>query len=109
MVVWGADTLSNRQVQIDADLVVVVPALCPRPATRRLANMLELAIDEHGWLVPLDTNTHPTETVRPGVYLAGTGTGPKDIPETVAHASGAAAQVLKLFSHWRQEQPAISR
>ncbi len=104
VVVWGADTLSMGQLQIDADLVVVVPALCPHPETQRLAEMLGLATDEHGWLLPLEANTRPTETLRPGVYLAGAGAGPKDIPETVAHASGAAAQVLKVFSRWGQEQ-----
>ena len=98
VVVWGSDTLSGRQVQIDADLAVVAPALLPHSEARRLAEMLELPTDEHGWLVPLDANTHPTETAREGIFVAGTGTGPKDIPETVAHASGAAAQVLKLFS-----------
>jgi heterodisulfide reductase subunit A len=105
VVVWGADTLSNRQVQIDADLVVVAPALCPHPETRRLAEMLGLPTDEHGWLLPLNPNAHPTETVRPGVYLAGASAGPKDIPETVAHASGAAAQVLKQFSRSTSPQP----
>ena len=100
VVVWGADTLSNRQVQIDADLVVVAPALVPHPETGRLAEMLGLPADEHGWLLPLDANAHPTETIRPGVFLGGAATGPKDIPETVAHASGAAAQVLKVFSGW---------
>ena len=98
VVVWGADTLSMSQVQIDADLVVVALALCPHPETQRLAEMLGLATDEYGWLLPLEANTRPAETLRPGVYLAGAGAGPKDIPETVAHASGAAAQVLKLFS-----------
>ena len=39
--------------------------------------------------------------------LAGTGTGPMDIPETVAHASGAAAHVLKLFSRWHQSPPLV--
>jgi len=103
VVVWGADTLTGTQVRIDADLVVVATGLCPHPETRRLAEMLGLATDEHGWLLPLEANTRPAETLRPGVYLAGTGAGPKDIPETVAHASGAAAQVLKLFARWRQE------
>jgi heterodisulfide reductase subunit A len=104
VVVHGADTLTARQVQIDADLVVVAMGLCPRPETRRLTEMLGLATDEHGWLLPLNSNTRPAETVRPGVYLAGTGAGPKDIPETVSHASGAAAQVLKLFARWSREQ-----
>ncbi|MBN1584047.1 MAG: FAD-dependent oxidoreductase, partial [Anaerolineae bacterium] len=90
--------------QIDADLVVVAPALRPQPETQALAHQLGLATDEHGWLVPLDPNVRPTETHRPGIFVAGTGIGPMDIPETVAHASGAAAQVLKLFSRWRHEQ-----
>jgi heterodisulfide reductase subunit A len=100
VVVWGADTLSGQQVQIDADLVVVAPALRPRPETKQLAHKLGLETDEHGWLLPIDLNARPTETLRPGIFVAGTGIGPMDIPETVAHASGAAAQVLKLFSRW---------
>ncbi len=98
VVVWGADTLTNRQVEISADLVVVAPALIPHPETGRLARLLTLSTDEHGWLLPLESNTHPVETERAGIFLAGAATGPMDIPETVAQASGAAAQVLKMFS-----------
>ena len=101
VIVWGADTLSGHHVQIAADLVVLAPAMLPRPATQQLAQMLGVPVDEHGWLLPLDANMHPTETVRPGVFLAGTSTGPMDIPETVAHSSGAAAHVLKHFAHWQ--------
>jgi len=97
VMVWGADTLSGQQVQIAADLVVVAPALVPRPTTHHLAEMLGLPTDEHGWLLPLDSNMHPLETIQPGVFLAGAGTGPMNIPETVAQASGAAAKVLALF------------
>ena len=107
VVVWGADTLSGQQVQIAADLVVVAPALLPRPMTHSLAEMLDLSQDGHGWLLPLDSNVSPVETVRPGIFLAGTGTGPMDIPETVSHASGAAAQVLKLFSRWQKAAVAV--
>jgi heterodisulfide reductase subunit A len=102
VMIWGADTLSGQQVQIAADMVVVAPALVPRPETWRLAEMLALPQDEHGWLLARDANLHPVETDRQGVFLAGSGTGPMDIPETVAHASGAAAQVLKLFSRWQK-------
>ena len=100
VMVWGADTLSGQQVQIAADLVVLAPALLPPPTTQRLAEMMGLPTDEHGWLLSRDPNMRPVETLRPGVFLAGACTGPMDIPETVAHASGAAAQVLKLFSCW---------
>ncbi|MEE8391787.1 MAG: FAD-dependent oxidoreductase [Anaerolineae bacterium] len=103
VMVWGADTLSGQQVQIAADLVVVAPALLSRPEIQPLAEMMGLQQDEHGWLLSRDSNMRPVETDRPGIFLAGTGTGPMDIPETVAHASGAAAQVLKLFSRWNKE------
>jgi heterodisulfide reductase subunit A len=66
--------------------------------------MLDLPVDGHGWLLPRDTNLHPVETVRSGVFVAGTGTGPMDIPEAVAHGGAAAAEVLKHFARW-QESP----
>ncbi len=99
VMVWGADTLSGQQVRIAADLVVLAPALIPRPTTRRLAEMLGVEIDERGWLVPADGNILPVETNRPGIFLAGTVTGPMDIPEAVGHGSAAAAKVLRLFAN----------
>jgi len=94
VVVLGADTLSGQQVRIAADLVVVAPALIPRPDTRRLAEMLGVEIDERGWLTAANGDLQPVETNRPGIFLAGTAVGPMDIPETVAHASAAAAKAM---------------
>jgi len=102
VMVLGADTLSGRQVRIAADLVVVAPAIVPRPSTQRVAEMLEVDLDGRGWLLQADANLLPVETERPGVFLAGTGVGPMDIPESVAHASAAAAKVLKLFGGWER-------
>jgi heterodisulfide reductase subunit A len=98
LMVLGADTLSGRAVEIHADMVVVAPAMVPRASTRQLARLLSLASDEDGWLLPQDGNRRVVEGARPGVFLAGTVTGPMDIPETVAHASAAAAEVLKMFA-----------
>jgi heterodisulfide reductase subunit A len=103
VMVWGADTLTGQQVQVAADMVVLAPAVLPRPTTRRLAEMLDVDIDNAGWLLSSNGNMAPVETDKPGVFLAGTGVGPMDIPETVAHASGAAAKVLKLFAQWERE------
>ncbi len=97
VVVLGADTLSGQQVRIAADLVVVAPALVPRPETRRLAEMLGITVDGTGWLTAANGDLRPVETERPGVFLAGTAVGPMDIPETVAHASAAAARVLAMM------------
>jgi heterodisulfide reductase subunit A len=97
VIVKGADTLTNRTVEIAADLVVLATAIVPRVESRRLAEMLGLGIDMWGFLGAVDAELSPVESSVPGVYLAGAALGPKDIPETVAEASGAAAKVLSLF------------
>jgi heterodisulfide reductase subunit A len=98
VMVWGVDTLTGLPVEVAADLVVISPAMVPSPGTRELAEMLGLAVDEFGWWTERDGNLAPLETGRPGIFLAGTGTGPKDIPEAVAQGSGAAGKVLSLLA-----------
>jgi len=100
VVVWGVDTLSNRQVEIAADLVILATAMMARRGTGQLAEMLGLKTDEFGFFTEVDRNMQPVETSRPGIFLAGAGVGPKDISETVSQASGAAGKVLSLFARW---------
>ena len=103
VVVQGVDTLAGQQVELVADLVVLAPALMPQAGNAALAGMLGIQIDAHGFFTELEMNGRPLETVRPGVFVAGAATGPKDIPETVAQASGAAGKVLSLFARWGQD------
>ncbi len=101
VMIWGVDTLTGQPVEVAADLVVISPAMIPSPGTQRLADMLGIDIDVHGWWVEQDSNMAPLETVRPGVFLAGAGIGPKDIPEAVSQGSGAAGKVLSLLARWK--------
>jgi heterodisulfide reductase subunit A len=100
VVVWGVDTLTGLPVEVSADLVVISPAMIPSEGTRELAAMLGVKVDEFGWWTEEDDNLAPLETGRPGVFLAGAGVGPKDIPEAVSQGSGAAGKVLSLLSRW---------
>jgi heterodisulfide reductase subunit A len=97
VIVKGADTLSNRTVEIAADMVVLATAIVPRVNSRQVAEMLGLTADECGFFDAMDQELAPMESGVPQVFLAGAALGPKDIPETVAQASGAAAKVLSLF------------
>ena len=92
------DTLTGLPLEVAADLVVISPAMVPSEGTRQLAEILDLQVDEHGWWIEQDGNLEPLETGRPGVFLAGAGIGPKDIPEAVSQGSGAAGKVLSLLS-----------
>ena len=90
-------------VEIAADLVVISPAMIPSEGTQELASMLGLEVDEFGWWVEQEGNLAPLETSQPGIFLAGTGIGTKDIPETVSQGSGAAGKVLSLLARESEE------
>jgi len=109
VMVWGTDTLSGRNVEVAADLVVLAPAMVPKAGAGAVAELLGLPTDEHGWFTAAEANFQPVETGRAGVFLAGAAVGPMDIPETVAQASGAAAKVLSLFARWSSEVTVTSQ
>ena len=96
--VWGVDTLSGHRVEVSCDLVVLGMAMVPSPGVKDLARKLGILTDEYGFIVERHPKLCPLETSVPGVYLAGTAQGPKDIPDSVAQASGAAGKVLSLLS-----------
>jgi heterodisulfide reductase subunit A len=98
VMVWGADTLSGMTVEVPADLVVLATAVVPHEGAVELARKLRIATDEHGFYTEAHPKLRPVESSTAGIFLAGAGQGPKDIPETVAQASGAAAKVLSLFA-----------
>ncbi len=96
--VWGADTLSGQPVEVEADLVVLATAAVPADGAADLAKLLRAATDEDGFFAEAHPKMRPVESLTAGVFLAGAAQFPKDIPETVAQASGAAAKVLSLFA-----------
>jgi len=98
VIVWGADTLSNQSVEVAADLVVLATPMAPDPQAPELAQTLRVGIDQNSFFSEAHPKLRPVESLTAGMFLAGAAQGPKDIPETVAQASGAAAKVLQLFS-----------
>lgn len=96
--VWGVDTLSGKKVEIAADLVVLATAIVPRQETIELAKMLRIQLGADRFLKEAHPKLRPVETLSAGIYLAGAAQAPKDIPEAVAQASGAAGKVAGLLS-----------
>lgn len=96
--VWGADTLTGKQVEIAADMVVLAMAMIPRPDAKQLARTLGIETDEFGFMKVLHPRLRPSESTVPGIFLAGCCQSPKDIPECVAQSCGCAGKVLSLFS-----------
>ena len=101
LVVWGVDTLGGKDIQIKADLVVLAMAMRPSNDIEELLKVLKIPSDEHGFLSEAHPKLRPVESVSAGIFLAGCAQAPKDIPEAVAQASGAASKAVALFSEDR--------
>jgi len=107
LVVVGADTLSNSQVQVRADLVVLATAMVPHRDAYAVAQKVGIACGWEGFYSEAHPKLRPVETTTAGVYLAGACQAPKDIPEAVAQASAAASKVQLLFSSDELEREPI--
>ena len=95
--VQGSDLILNRQVHIDADMVVLAGSLEADPTARPLATMLTTSMDNDDFFLEAHVKLRPVESPTAGIFLAGACLGPKDIPETVAQSSGAAAKAICLL------------
>lgn len=99
LIVVGADTLmGGQQVTIEADLVVLATAGVANSGAESLAQTLHVSYDAHKFFAEAHPKLRPVETNTAGIFLAGACQAPKDIPESVAAASGAAVKVAALFS-----------
>jgi heterodisulfide reductase subunit A len=110
LIVRGADTLAGTPLTIEADMVVLADAIVPREDSKALAQKLGVSYDGDGFFSEAHPKLRPVETAVAGVFLAGACQAPKDIPESVAQASAAAAKVLGLFSRpTLDREPIIAR
>jgi len=99
LIVSGVDTLLNAMpVEIEADMVVLATAGVANEGAEELAQKLHVSYDPYKFFAEAHPKLKPVETNTAGIFLAGACQAPRDIPESVAMASGAAVKVAGLFS-----------
>ena len=98
LMVRASDLIANKQINIDADLVVLAAAIEPDKSARPLATMLTASMDTNDFFTEAHPKLRPVESPTAGVFLSGACQGPKDIPETVSQAGAAASKVIGLLA-----------
>lgn len=107
LIVRGVDTLLGRPVEVAADMVVLATAMVPQSDAKEFAKRIGIGYDEYGFYNEAHLKLRPVETATAGIYLCGACQSPKDIPDSVAQASAAAAKVLGLFSKEHLEREPV--
>ncbi len=94
MFIWVKEQLSGEEIEIPADLVVLMVGMEPREDSASVAHLVNISRDKDGWFIESHPKLDPVATTTEGVFIAGACSSPKDIPDTVAQARAAAARIL---------------
>jgi heterodisulfide reductase subunit A1 len=96
LIVRVEDTLGNRPVEIESDMVVLSCALEPSFGTIEAANALGISLTPEFFVQEKHPKLEPTQTMSPCVFVCGTAQGAKDITASINQARSAASRAAEL-------------
>jgi heterodisulfide reductase subunit A len=94
MLIKMKEVLSGEEVEIPADLVVLMVGMEPREDSDKVARLVNISRDKDGWFIESHPKLDPVATTTDGIFIAGACQSPKDIPDTVAQSRAAVARIL---------------
>jgi heterodisulfide reductase subunit A len=99
---------AKGHTDVEADLVVLATAIVPREDSKDLVRTLNINQSADGFMLEAHPKLRPVDTFTDGIFLAGCCQGPKDIPDAVAQASGAAVRAAEPLAAGKVLVEAIS-
>jgi heterodisulfide reductase subunit A len=94
LIVIAEDTLVGKVRRIPVDMVILSSAVEPQADVEEVAKLFKISRSADGFFLERHPKLDPVATASDGIFVVGCCQGPKDIPDTVAQASAAAARAL---------------
>jgi heterodisulfide reductase subunit A len=88
------DTLIGKFREVPVDMVILCNGLEPRKDASKISKTFGISRSADGFFLERHPKLDPVATMSDGIFIAGCAQGPKDIPDSVAQASAAAARIL---------------
>jgi len=92
------DLLSEADLSLPYDLVVLSTPLVASDGATRLASLLRLPLDDYGFFPDVHVRLRPRNYIDPGIYICGSAHYPADTNESLFQAYSAASKALHLMS-----------
>jgi len=92
------DTLIGKYREIPVDMVILCPAIEAQHDAANVKKIFSISQSPDKFFLERHPKLDPVSTMTDGIFIAGCAQGPKDIPDSVAQASAAAARILSLIS-----------
>jgi len=100
---------SDRELEVAADLVVLVTGMVPRK-DNSIGNLLKVPKGRDNFFNEIHMKLRPVETVIDGVTIAGASQGPKNISESMNSALSAATKSFSLTNSGElQLEPTVAK
>jgi len=96
-IIWYEDTTTGGIQRLEVELVVLAQAMTPQ-INKELAGILGIELDKNGFVRTADKSSQPLDTTKPGIFACGYVHSPRDIPDSVTQASGAAGRVAEVIA-----------
>jgi len=93
-IIWYEETIIGKVRSFEAELVVLAQAMVPQ-ITKEFADILGIELNEDGFVKVPDKLAQPLDTTKPGIFACGYVHSPRDIPDSVTQASGAAGRAAE--------------
>jgi heterodisulfide reductase subunit A len=98
IIIRAEDTLLQELIELEVDLFVLSCGLEPRADADKITSLLRIQRSGDGFFMEAHPKLRPVDTLTEGIFIAGVAQGPKDIPDAVAQAKGAASSAAALMS-----------
>ena len=108
LIVSAEDTLLGAMIRVPVDMVILSTGIQARSDAEEVARLFSISRSADGFFLERHPKLDPVATTTNGVFVVGCCQGPKDIPDTVAQASAAAARALAMISKGKVELEAIT-
>jgi len=97
------DTLLGKIIETNVDMLVLSVGLQAKSDADKLGALLSIQRSADGFFLEAHPKLRPVDCLTDGIFVAGLAQGPKDIPDAVAQAKGAASGAAILMAQGEVE------
>lgn len=103
------DMLTQANLELTADRVVLATPLIPSKQSKALSEKLKVPLGSNGFFLEAHPKLRPVDFATDGIFVCGTAQGPKGFSESISQARAAAGRALKTLTNgYVESEPIIA-
>ncbi len=92
------EPLTDRQIEDEADLLVLAPAIKPQEDNLEISQMLKTPLNEDDFFLEAHVKLRPVDSATDGIFLTGLAHGPKNLSESISQSRAAAGRAASILA-----------